>query len=58
MKCYVVLLSLLSLWMKFNGVTIPMKPLQQFFHMVLFVWYVDLTFESVDEILWCLIPFI
>ena len=30
-----------------------MKPLQQYFHMVLFVMYVVLTFESVDEILWC-----
>ena len=38
---------------KFNGVTIQMKPLQQYFHMVLFDLYVVLTFESVDEILWC-----
>ena len=30
-----------------------MKPLEQYFHMVLFVLYVVLTFESVDEILWC-----
>ena len=31
-----------------------MKPLQQYFHMVLFIQYVLLlTFESVDEILWC-----
>ena len=44
---------LLSLWMKSYGVTIQMKPLQQYFHMVLFVQYVVLTFESVDEILWC-----
>ena len=43
----------LSLWMKSYGVTIQMKPLQQYFHMVLFVQYVVLTFESVDEILWC-----
>ena len=35
------------------GVTIQMKPLQQYFHMVLFVLYVVLTFESVDELLWC-----
>ena len=34
-------------------VTIQMKPLQQYFHMVLFIQYVVLTFESVDEILWC-----
>ena len=33
--------------------TIQMKPLQQYFHMVLFIQYVILTFESVDEILWC-----
>ena len=44
---------LLSLWMKSYGVTIQMKPLQQYFHMVLFIQYVVLTFESVDEILWC-----
>ena len=34
-------------------VTIQMKPLQQYFHMVLFISYVVLTFESMDEILWC-----
>ena len=39
--------------MKFYGVTIQMKPLQQYFHMVLFVLIVVLTFESADEILWC-----
>ena len=39
--------------MKSYGVTIQMKPLQQYFHMVLFVLHVVLTFESVDEILWC-----
>ena len=39
--------------MKFCGVTIQMKPLQQYFHMVPFVLYVVLTFYSVDEILWC-----
>ena len=37
--------------MKYYGVTIQMKPLQQYFHMVLFIQYVVLTFESVDEIL-------
>ena len=35
------------------SVTIQMKPLQQFFHMVLFMYYVVLTYESVNEILWC-----
>ena len=30
-----------------------MKPLQQYFHMVLFIWYIVLTFESVDEIPSC-----
>ena len=30
-----------------------MKPLQQFFHMVLFFKYVVLTFDFTDEILWC-----
>ena len=39
--------------MKFYGVTIQMKPLQQYFHMGLFISYIVLTFESVDEILWC-----
>ena len=37
--------------MKSYGVTIQKKPLQQYFHIVLFVLYVVLTFESVDEIL-------
>ena len=41
------------MWMKPYGVTIQMKPLQQFFDMVLFIYYVVLTFESVDETLWC-----
>ena len=40
--------------MKSYGVTITqMKPLQQYFHTVLFIYYVVLTFKSVDEILWC-----
>ena len=39
--------------MKSYCVTIQMKPLQQYFHMVLFNWNVVLTFESVDENLWC-----
>ena len=33
------------------GITIQMKPLQQYFHMVLFIQYVVLNFESVDELL-------
>ena len=32
--------------MKSYGVTIQMKPLQQYSHMVLFISYVALTFES------------
>ena len=39
--------------MKSYGVTIQMKPLEHYFHRVLFIWYVFLTFEPVDEILWC-----
>ena len=39
--------------MKSYGGNIQMKPLQQYFHMVLFIQYVVLTCESVDEILWC-----
>ena len=37
--------------MKSYGVTIQMKPLQQYFHMILFIQYVILTVESVVEIL-------
>ena len=39
--------------MKSYGVTIQMKPLQQYFHMVLFIWYVVLTFVSVNKFLCC-----
>ena len=39
--------------MKSYGVTIQLKPLQQYFHMVQFIWYVVLTFESVHQIRWC-----
>ena len=39
--------------MKCYGVTIQITPLQQYFHMVLFIKYVVLTLESVDKILWC-----
>ena len=38
--------------MKSYGVTIQMKPLQQYFHIILFIKYAVLTFETVDEILW------
>ena len=52
------LLSIMYLWtsvsgQNLNGVTNQMTPLQQYFHRVLFILYVVLTFESVDEILWC-----
>ena len=30
-----------------------MKPLEQYFHKVLFIYFVVLTFESVDETVWC-----
>ena len=39
--------------MKSRGVTIQMKLLQQCFHLVLFISYVILTIEFVDEILQC-----
>ena len=39
--------------MKSYGVTIQMKPFQQYFHMVPFISYVVPTFECVDEILLC-----
>ena len=35
------------------GVTIQMKSLRQNFYTVLFIWYVVLFFDSVDEILQC-----
>ena len=38
---------------KSYSVTIQMKHLQQYFHMVLFNKYVIVTSASVDEILWC-----
>ena len=37
MSFQLISFQLLSLWMKSYGVTIQMKPLQQYFHMVLFV---------------------
>ena len=41
--------------MKSYGVTIQMKAIEQYFPVVLFImlYNVVLTFESVDEILWC-----
>ena len=41
--------------MKSYGVTIQMKATEQYFPVVLFImlYNVVLTFESVDEILWC-----
>ena len=41
--------------MKSYGVTIQMKTTEQYFPVVLFImlYKVTLTFESVDEILWC-----
>ena len=41
--------------MKFYGVTIQMKATEQYFPVVLFImlYKVVLTFESVDEFLWC-----
>ena len=36
-----------------NRRAFQMKPLQQYFHMVLFIQYAVLAFNSVDEILWC-----
>ena len=41
--------------MKSYGVTIKMKAAEQYFLVVLFImlYKVVLTFESVDEILWC-----
>ena len=45
----------MSLRMKSYGVTIQMKATEQYFPVVLFImlYKVVLTFESVDEILWC-----
>ena len=45
----------MSMWMKSYGVTIQMKATEQYFPEVLFImlYKVILTFESVNEILWC-----
>ena len=49
------LLYVLSLWMKSQSVDIPVKAVEQYFPVVLFivVYKVVLTFESVDEALKC-----
>ena len=46
---FVLTFSILGDNLPLYGVTIQMKPLQQYFHMALFIWYVILTFESVDK---------
>ena len=45
----------MSLCMKSYGVTIQMKATEQYFPVIPFIMLckVVLTFESVDEILWC-----
>ena len=45
----------MSLWMKSYGVIIQMRATEQYFPVVLSImlYKVVLTFESVDEILWC-----
>ena len=45
----------MNLWMKSYGVTIQMKATEYFFAVVLFImlYKVNLTFEPVNEILWC-----
>ena len=45
----------MNLWMKSYGVIIQIKATEQYFPVVLFImlYKVVLTFESVDEILWC-----
>ena len=35
------------------GVIIQMKPLHQYFNMVLFIQFVILALDSVDKLLWC-----
>ena len=35
------------------GVSIEMKPLRHYFHEVLLIQYVVLTFEFVDDVMWC-----
>ena len=39
--------------MKSYGVTIEMKPLQQYFHMVITLVCIGFNIKSVSEILWC-----
>ena len=51
--CKVTLTFELSLFTKSYDVAIQMKALYLYFHMVLLIWDVVLTFESMDEILLC-----
>ena len=46
---------ILSLWIKTESVNIHMKATAQYFPVALFIMLskVVLTFQSVDEILWC-----
>ena len=55
MALFSQMLYLLDIWMKSYGVTIQMKATEQYFPVVLLIMLhkVVLTFESVDEILWC-----
>ena len=48
-----ILLLMFRVRAKSYGVTIQMNSLEQYFHMVLFIQYVVLNSESVDEISWC-----
>ena len=53
------LVLLIIIGTTYYGETIQMEPLQHNFHMVLFVLYHVSTkqnFESVYEILWCVLP--
>ena len=44
----------MNLWIKFYGVTIQMKPLQQYFDLgTIYLVCSSNSFESVDQILWC-----
>ena len=52
---YVILFSLLSLWMKSQSMTIEMKATEQYFPVELYIrlYKIALNFKSVDEILKC-----
>ena len=51
--CYFLFNSVCSSNFWVYALNIQVKPLHQYFCMILFIWYVVLTFESVDEVLWC-----